>query len=227
MSTRKGHPIHARDTFHAFLIEGASFSGDLELPRLEPVPVDTPPPEKLVAFSRAQEKHLSGVGKTVHFFEDDFRFERIWNNPKKYLARLLEFDSIVMPDFSACIDFPKVLKMWEEYRNLSLASWLQRQGAIVYPNARHQPDCDWLIEPLPRHSVIAVCGRGLVRNVEERRRFVRDLKSTVDMLEPSGIVYYGPDAYGVLEYPRSLGIPIWTYPGDRKDDMTGGGDGNR
>ncbi|MDO4848359.1 MAG: DUF4417 domain-containing protein [Coriobacteriia bacterium] len=227
MSTRKGRPTHARDVFHAFLIEGASFSEEWEMPRLAPVPNGILPPSELVAFSRAQEEKLPGAGRTVHFFEDDFRFERIWNEPKKYLARLLEFDSIIMPDFSTCIDFPKPLKMWEAYRNLSLASWLQRQGAIVYPNARHQPGCDWLIESLPRQSVIAVCGRCLIQNVEERRRFVRDLRTTIDMLEPSGIVYYGSDSHNVLDYPRALGIKLWTYPADRKGGLREDSDGNR
>lgn len=227
MSTRSGHPIHARDVFHAFLIEGATFSDEWEMPHLEPVASDSFPPKELVAFSRAQERHLPGQGKTVHFFEDDFRFERVWNNPKKYLPRLLEFDSIIMPDFSTCIDFPKPLKMWEAYRNLSLASWLQRQGAVVFPNARHQPGCDWLIESLPRHSVIAISGRGLVRGIEERRRFVRDLRTTVDMLEPTGVVYYGSDTGNVLDYPRALGIPVRTFRGDRRGGTEGGDYGLR
>lgn len=221
MSTRNGHPIHSRDVFHAFLIEGATFSEEWEMPKLEPVPCDVVPPKELVAFSRAQERHLSGMGRTVHFFEDDFRFERVWNNPGKYLPRLLEFDSIIMPDFSTCIDFPKPLKMYMAYRNLSLASWFQRQGAIVIPNARHQPGCDWLIESLPHHSVIAISGRGLVRNADERRRFVRDLNTTVDMLEPTGIVYYGPDTSNVLDYPRALDIPVRVFRGDRKGGMRG------
>lgn len=227
MSTYKDRPTHARDVFHAFLIAGASFVGDWEMPRIDPVSKDVPPPNKLVAFSRAQEKRLPGSGRTVHFFEDDFRFERIWNNPKRYLQRLLEFDSVVMPDFSTCIDFPKPLKMWEAYRNLALASWLQRQGVVVYPNARHQPGCDWLIESLPHHSVIAISGSCLIENVEERRRFVRDLRTTVDTLEPSGIVYYGSDTYRVLDYPRALDIPIWVYPSNHKGGMEGRSNGER
>jgi hypothetical protein len=227
MSTHKGKPTHARDVFHAYLIEGASFSEKWEMPCLEPVSIDTFSPSELIAFSRAQEHHLAGAGRTVHFFEDDFRFERVWNDPKKYLPRLLEFDSIIMPDFSTCIDFPKPLKMWEAYRNLSLASWLQRQGVVVIPNARHQPGCDWLTESLPHGSVIAVCGRCLIHGIDERRRFVRDLRTTVDILEPSAIVYYGADAYDVLAYPRALGIKLWTFPGDRKGGMRGDVDGVR
>ena len=46
------------------------------------------------------------------------------------------------------------------------------------------------------------------------------------MLEPIGIVYYGPDSHNVLDYPRALGVETWVFPGDRKGGMRGD-DGDR
>ena len=77
------------------------------------------------------------------------------------------------------------------------------------------------------HSVIAICGRALTKDVTERRRFVRDVKTTVDFLEPMVIVYYGSDLYGVMDYPRSLGIPVWVYPGCNRGALDGGKSGQR
>lgn len=215
---------HKRDTFHAWMLEGLEFSPAWELPKLAAVDAQ---PKGLVPFSAAMGADCDDFDCFVHFYEDDFRFERVWNEPRKYLPRLRKFAGVVMPDFSTCIDFPKPLKLWNCYRNQTIGAWFQSNGLVTLPNARHEPGCDWLIEALPAHSVTAICGRALVRDVAERRRFVWDLRVTVDRLEPTAIVYYGSDAYGVLDYPRSMGIPVWVYPGCGRGDLDGGRRGQR
>lgn len=217
-------PTHKRDVFHAWMLEGLDFSRPWDMPALDAVDVR---PTALVPFSVAMHERWSDYGCFVHFFEDDFRFERVWNDPRKYLPKLARFEGVVMPDFSTCIDFPRPLKMWNAYRNQLLGAWFQRQGIATLPNARHQPGCDWLIEGLPRRSVIAICGRALTKDVDERRRFVRDVRTTVDVLEPTAIVYYGSDLHGVMDYPRSLDIPVWVYPGCNRGALDGGKRGQR
>ena len=49
----------------------------------------------------------------------------------------------------------------------------------------------------------------------------------MDALEPTAIVYYGSDLYGVMDYPRSLGIPVWVYPGANRGALDGGKSGQR
>ena len=221
-----GRPRHSRDTLRLFLLEGAEYSRANELPLLSGVSLDKPP-VALITFSAAMESGCDDHDCFVHFFEDDYRFLRIWNDPKRYLPKLRKFAGVIMPDFSTCIDFPKSLKMWSCYRNQALGSWFQRRGLLTLPNARYEPGCDFLLEGLPRRSVIAICGRGLTRNVVERRRFIRDLKVTVDTLLPAAIVYYGSDAFHVLDYPRSLGVPVWVYPGCGPGNLNGGRSGIR
>ena len=215
---------HQRDVFHAWMLEGLDFSRPWDMPVLKATDAH---PYALVPFSIAMRKDWGDFDCFVHFFEDDYNFERVWNNPRKYLPRLSKFEGVIMPDFSTCIDFPRPLKMWNAYRNQLLGAWWQELGLVVLPNARHQPECDWLIEALPRHSVVAICGRALTKNVDERRRFIRDVKTTVDKLEPTAIVYYGCDSYSVMDYPRSLGIPVWVYPGNGRGSLDGGKSGQR
>ena len=78
-STRNG----CKDVFHAFLVKNAQFDTELEIPCIKP---ESSIPQKLIPFSKA-------VGGTdyncfVHFYEDDANFERLWNNPQKYLPVL-------------------------------------------------------------------------------------------------------------------------------------------
>ena len=215
---------HKRDVFHAWMLDELDFSRPWDMPKLAAVDAH---PKALVPFSVAMEDKFQDYECFVHFFEDDFRFERVWNDPRKYLSKLSKFDGVVMPDFSTCIDFPRPLKMWNAYRNQLLGAWFQKQGLTTLPNARHQPGCDWLIEALPLHSVICICGRALTKDLTERKRFVRDVRTTVDFLEPTAIVYYGSDLYDVMAYPRSLGIPVWIYPGCGRGDLDGGKRGQR
>lgn len=200
--------IHQRDVFHLWMLRGADFSPDWDMPVMERVDAI---PSRLWPFSEVMRRGSVARGGFVHFFEDDYQFERVWNAPRRYLRRLRRFDGVIMPDFSICPDFPIPMRMWNSYRSRVLGSWFQRQGIPCIPNAHFAPGCEWMLEGLPRGGTIAVCGRGNIRDVENRRRFIRDLRVIVDDLLPGSIVYYGADAYGVLDYPRAVDVPVFVY----------------
>ena len=214
-------PRHSRDTLKLFLLEGATYSEEHELPQLQAMQLKNPP-VALIPFSIAMNDRCKDFDSFVHFYEDDFLFLRIWNNPKKYLPKLRKFAGVIMPDFSECIDFPRSLKIWSCYRNQALGSWFQRNGLTCIPNARHEPSCDFLLEALPQHSTIAICGRALIKEKLERKRFIRDMKTTIDVLKPTSIIYYGSDQHHVMDYPRSLGVSVWVYPGCNRGELDGG-----
>lgn len=72
------------DVFRASIVETAEYAGDLEIPALHPVDML---PDEMTPFSQAIS---SGRRRGwVHFFEDDVKFERVWNSPGRYL-RILE-----------------------------------------------------------------------------------------------------------------------------------------
>jgi hypothetical protein len=211
--------FHKRDVFHAWMVKGAKFAGPMDMPVMEPCYVI---PTKLVAFSDAMSaKHCERRG-FVHFYEDDADIERFWNNPKKYLSRLAEFDGVIAPDYSVCYDFPNALKVNNTYRNLASGSWLQAQGLNVIPNVRCEPkNADWSLPAIPHNSLIAFGARASIRRVDGRGMFVSMVRVAVDELHPSGIVWYGADAYGTADYPRSLGIPVYVFPGKGRGNLGG------
>ena len=59
-------PHHARDVFHAWMLDGAEYAKPLGMPRLAPVHVD---PDRLVAFSDAMSSRWRDFDCFVHFFE--------------------------------------------------------------------------------------------------------------------------------------------------------------
>ena len=58
--------------------------------------------------------------KGVHFFLDDYQFERVWNNAEKYLAMLSEFKYVMTPDFSTYTDYPKAIQIYNHIVNIGL-----------------------------------------------------------------------------------------------------------
>ena len=52
-------------------------------------------------------KHPESAG--VHFFLDDYQFERFWRQPQRYLAALAKCPLVIGPDFSLYTDFPAPL----------------------------------------------------------------------------------------------------------------------
>ena len=54
-------------------------------------------------------------GKGVHFFIDDYQFNRLWNAPDRYIEMLSGFTHVMSPDFSTYTDFPKAMQIYNHY----------------------------------------------------------------------------------------------------------------
>ena len=155
-STRNG----CKDVFHAFLVKNAQFDTELEIPCIKP---ESSIPQKLIPFSKA-------VGGTdyncfVHFYEDDANFERLWNNPQKYLPVLHKYKGVITPDFSLYRDMPLVMQQWNTYRSRAIGHWLQENGIPVIPNVRwgDERTYDLCCAGVPRNSTIAVGSHGCIK----------------------------------------------------------------
>lgn len=211
--------FHKRDVFHAWMVEGAEFAGPMDMPAMRPCHCI---PSKLVAFSDAMSANYHDREGFVHFYEDDANIERFWNNPKKYLPRLKQFEGVISPDYSVCYDFPNAYKVGNTYRNLASGYWLQSEGMNAIPNVRCEPaNTGWSLPSIPHGSVIAFGARASVKRVADRAIFVSMVKAAVDQLMPSAIVWYGSDAYGVADYPKALGIPVHVFPGKGRGSLGG------
>ena len=59
--------------------------------------------------------HESGRNrqKGVHFFVDDYRFENIYRNPEKSLAKYAQYAFLLTPDFSTYAD----MSQWRQWNS--------------------------------------------------------------------------------------------------------------
>lgn len=56
-------------------------------------------PDSLMGFNYMLSNKDQSVDKTIHFYLDDYQFERLWNKPDTYIPMLKPYRSCLTPDF--------------------------------------------------------------------------------------------------------------------------------
>ncbi|MCR5835271.1 MAG: DUF4417 domain-containing protein [Lachnospiraceae bacterium] len=200
-SQRKG----CKDVFNAFLVKSATYAGDYEFPRII---ASYDIPNKLISFSKATA--LKDTNQWVHFYEDDYLFERIWKNPEKYLDILKKYNGVILPDFSLYRDMPLCMQIWNIYRSRAIGHWLQTNGIKVIPNIRYGDYRTYYIccDGIEKHCTIAVGTHGNLKLIPDREVFLSGLDAIVETLEPKTIVVYGAAPDKFFEKYKKAGINI-------------------
>lgn len=166
--------------------EGA---GKFDMPTLDPVD-HVPDVNKWIGFNYVK-SDPDPDEKGVHFFVDDYQFERIWNRPKTYIKLLQRYKAVMSPDFSTYGDMPLVLQMYNHYRKQWIGKLMQEYGITVIPTVRCSTDprsYDFFLDGIPKHSVIAMSSMWASQYNAEATREYNYVKYK---LEPKAIYIYG------------------------------------
>lgn len=171
------------------IFEGA---GEYEFPIISPV-YELPTIDNWIGFNYVKSvkgKRLNNAG--VHFFIDDYQFERIWNKVNIYTPLLEKFRCVLSPDFSLYTDFPKVLQIYNKYRNHWIAAYWQSLGMTVIPTVLWSTDdnWDWQFEAYPKHSIVAVSNVGCMNDKDSKQIFNAGFEEMKRRLEPKQILFY-------------------------------------
>lgn len=177
-----------------------TFADGYDMPVLKPCEII---PMGLIPFNEI--KTCKSNSQCVHFFIDDYQFERIWNQPGRYIECLKQFQCVISPDFSQYIDMPFAHRMWNNYRGKFIGAWLQSQGVNIMPNVTWSlPDSyDYSFEGIPQKSVIAINSTGVARYGFSRYLWLKGYQEAISRLNPIAIIRYGNVIKGE---DKSLGI---------------------
>lgn len=131
--------------------------------------------------------------KAVHFFLDDYQFNRVWTDPDRYTAMLGKFKYVLSPDFSLYTDFPKPLQIYNHYRKHWLGAYWQMHGINVIPTIcwSDRESFEWCFDGEPTQSVVAVSSVGTQNSREKKMRFLEGYFEMIKRLEPTQIIFYG------------------------------------
>lgn len=163
--------------------------GRYDIPELEHTQFDN---AEFVGFNYAKSMK-NCEDKAVHFFLDDYQFNRVWTDPDKYIPMLQRFKYVLTPDFSLYTDFPKPLQIYNHYRKHWLGAYWQMHGINVIPTIcwSDRDSFEWCFDGEPTQSVVAVSSVGTQNSAEKKRRFLDGYFEMVERLEPELIIFYG------------------------------------
>ena len=100
--------------------------------------------------------------KWVHFFIDDYQFERVYNFPNRYIPLLKRFKGVMAPDFSLYTDMPVALQIYSVYKNRYMANLWQKNDIQVIPTVSWSTPESYrfCFEGIAKKSVVAVSTNG-------------------------------------------------------------------
>lgn len=181
------------------------------LPSLQPVDAK---PDKLVGFNYALTSHADQRENGLHFFVDDYQFERVWRDPDRYLPVVQNFGTVLTPDFSLYTDMPVPMQIWNLYRSRAIGAWWQRMGITVVPTLQWSDDSTamFCFEGLPIGGTVAVSTVGVRNSRQATKLWLSGFAQAVSACKPKRILFYGkpvdgfkaPEGVQIVYYENSV-----------------------
>lgn len=153
-------------------------------------------PDRLIGFNYAKSSKEKDTG--VHFYIDDYQFERVWSYPEKYLDILLPYDCILSPDFSLYMDMPMPMKIWNVYRSRQIGAYYQSKGIKVIPTISWaEPETyEFCFRGIPKNGIVSISTVGVKRDKKAVETWKDGVRAMIEAIAPKTILVYG----GALDY---------------------------
>lgn len=129
----------------------------------------------------------------IHFFLDDYQFNRLWNSPDKYIPILQKFEYVLSPDFSLYRDYPKAIQLYKHYQKHWLGAYWELFGIKVIPTicwSDHE-SFKWCFDGEPKNSIVAISSIGTQRDKISKQLFVDGYNEMIKKLKPKQILFWG------------------------------------
>jgi len=165
--------------------------GEYNIPALEPVTY-LPNVESWISFNKTRTVRRM-YDKGVHFFIDDYQFQRVWDQPDSYVDMLAHYAAVCTPDFSPYSDFPKVIQLYNHYRKHWLGAYWQEHGITVIPTITwSSPDTlEWAFDGEPVGGIVALSSVGMFDSTEHRAWLIDGYEMMLDVLMPTKVLWKG------------------------------------
>ena len=158
-------------------------------------------PDDIIGFNYAKSSKQHNVG--IHFYLDDYQFERIWNKPEDYIDILKQYECIFSPDFSLYLDMPTPMKIWNIYRSRQIGRFYQSQGIKVIPTISwaEKETFEFAFKGIPKGSIVSISTIGIKRNKEALKIWQDGMDAMIEEINPSTI----------LVYRWKIRLQLWRY----------------
>ena len=192
-----------KEIYQNLLVMAFDGVGEYDIPQL--LPTMECDAESWIGFNRFKtfSKDRTNVG--VHFYLDDYQFERVWCRPYRYIDALKSYNTVLTPDFSTYLDFPEAIRIFNHYRRHWCGRFWQENGINVIPNIQwgYKESYSWCFDGDPVGGIVAVSNIGMRKSKELRQRFNDGYNEMLVRLQPKKILMFGhsfDDYQGNVEY---------------------------
>ena len=129
----------------------------------------------------------------VHFFIDDYQFERIWNSPENYIEKLRGYECVLSPNFSLYMDMPRAMKIWNTYRSRLIGQIMQKSGLHVIPTIcwAERETYDFAYAGVEKNATVAVSTIGCKQDKEAEGIWRDGCAEMLRRLTPRAVLLYG------------------------------------
>lgn len=148
-------------------------------------------PKSLIGFNYALKSNDKTQG--IHFYIDDYQFERIWKKPNTYIDILKQYDCALSPDFSLYMDMPYSMKIWNVFRSRLIGQMMQSSGMHVIPTVSwaEKQTFEFCFDGIEEGSVVSISTVGVKKRKESMSIWKEGTKELIDRIKPSCILVYG------------------------------------
>lgn len=148
-------------------------------------------PENLIGFNYALSSTNKNTG--IHFYIDDYQFERIWNSPEQYIDILSAYDCALTPDFSLYMDMPISMKIWNIFRSRLIGQMMQDAGMRVIPTVSwaEKETFDFCFDGLPEGGVLSISTIGVKQDTEAFEIWKAGATELLKRKKPKALLVYG------------------------------------
>ncbi len=168
----------------------------------------------LIGFDKIRLEDQRHLGRMVHFFLYDYKFERVWKNPDTDLEKLRRYRAVLTPDFSMYLEMAPVLQLYNTFRNRWCGAYFASKGMRVIPTVSWGDEAtfDFCFDGIEKGSAVAVSTYMVSahgNHSDQKEFFMKGYNEMLRRIEPEKIICYNepfPEMAGDLvfvDYERS------------------------
>jgi hypothetical protein len=146
---------------------------------------------KLIGIDKTKKVDNSkNIAKSVHFFVEDTKIERVYNYPEGYIYQLAQYPHVLTPDYSMYRDMPLAVQLISAFKNRWCGAYWQEHKISVIPTVSWSTieSFDFCFDGLEYETVVAISTLG---GLTEKEHFLRGYFEMRDRINPKQVLCFG------------------------------------
>ena len=207
------------DFFKSFYFKGDKLAEPYDFPKIELVEPQTI--DEILPFNILMSSSKRNLW--MHFFIDDYQFERVYQKPTKYLSLFQSVKGIITPDFSLYSDLPKAIQIYNCYRNRAIACFLQKLGINIIPcvSWSNEDSFEWCFKGIENTSAVAISTNGCFQSKETLETFIKGYHKMCEVIDPKQIILVGKVPKELRKDSKIIAFPNHSMNIKRKEVLDG------